>query len=212
MFDQSADFKILSLNVFNTASFGYLCQKGVIVEKVQEWHELISKVVAQDCRLSFKKIFDHFYPLLINQNMKSGLTKELASELAQETMIKVWGQAKSFDPIKGNFELWIYVISRNVRFDYFRKVKNDPLRLSSSDVYSDFDLADEKDMETLFDVKQLAIYIGKLSNDQRDVIQKIYFEGLTQQEVAQEFNIPLGTVKSRVRLAMNTLQKLREGN
>lgn len=174
----------------------------------EDWQELLLNVSLRGCRQSFRKIFDHFFPLLIAQGLKNGLTKEVASELAQETIIKVWGQAKSFDANKGNAAVWIYTISRNLRYDYFRSHKNDPLKASSKDLYSlDNDLTnDEPELEALFDVSLLKNHMVDLPPEQKDVIEKIYFSGFTQEEISELQNIPLGTVKSRVRLALATMK------
>ncbi len=172
------------------------------------WQDLILNVSSRGCRQSFRKMFDHFFPLLINQGLKNGLTKEIASELAQETMIKVWGEASSFDRKKGNASVWIYTISRNVRYDYFRSKKNDPLNSYSNDLYSfEKDLiGHEAELDTLFDLNLLKQHISDLPHEQKDVIEKIYFNGLTQEEISQLQNIPLGTVKSRIRLAIAAIK------
>ncbi len=176
------------------------------------WQDLLFNVVSSSCHDSFRKIFNHFYPLLIRHGVKSGLSKEISAELAQETMIRVWNGASSFDPVKGNLSLWIYVIARNLKYDYLRKQRNDPLKANSKDIYSEKDviLIDEGHVEMLFDLGQLKEQIQKLSKEQGDIIHKIYFEGMTQQEIAEEGHISIGTVKSRIRLAIATIKKLME--
>ena len=195
--------------LFKIDDLSYSFNKGLKVTNKEDWQDLMSNVSSRNCRVSFRKIFDHFFPLLIGQGLKSGLTKEVASELAQETMIKVWGQASSFDANKGNASVWIYTISRNVRYDYFRSKKNDPLKTSSNDLYS-FEkslVSDETELDTLFDLNLLKKHIFDLSPEQKDVIEKIYFDGFTQEEISQLQNIPLGTVKSRVRLAIAAMKE-----
>jgi RNA polymerase sigma-70 factor, ECF subfamily len=198
----------------------YFPQEGVLisflkskqVQPAPEWEQLLEKVSSAGCLQSYRKVFNHFYPLLIQQNIKKGLSKEVASELAQETMLRVWKQAKSFDAAKGNASLWIFVIARNLRFDHFRQKRNDPLDVSSIDLYADDDLFQtDSDLESNFDLEQLKKNLARLPDEQQSVIQKIYFEGMTQNEVSQQGNIPLGTVKSRVRLALLTIKELMEG-
>lgn len=174
----------------------------------EDWQNLLLNVSSQGCRQSFRKIFDHFFPLLISQGLKNGLSKEVASELAQETMLKVWGQANSFDDRKGNAAVWIFTISRNLRYDYFRSRKNDPFKANSTDLYSfDNDLTSAGiELDTLFDMSILKSHIVDLPPEQKDVIEKIYFNGFTQEEISQLQNIPLGTVKSRVRLALAAMK------
>jgi RNA polymerase sigma-70 factor (ECF subfamily) len=209
MYGQTIDLKISSLNELTNVGFDYALFKGTKVEKGEEWLDLLMNVAARGCQDSFRKLFNHFYPIIIAQGMKSGLTKEVAAELAQETMIRVWSQASSFEASKGSASLWIYVISRNLKYDYLRKHRNDPLQARSQDIYfDDLQNLDEVDrVEALFDLSLLNEQIHKLSIEQSDVIHKIYFEGMTQQEIADESRIPIGTVKSRVRLATATLKK-----
>ncbi len=175
----------------------------------EDWQELLLNVSTQKCRQSFRKIFDHFFPLLISHGLKNGLSKEVASELAQDTMIKVWSQASSFDANKGNASVWIFTIARNLRYDYFRSHKNDPLKIASSELYaldSDED-STTIELEALFDAKLLKKHVTDLPPEQKDVIEKIYFNGFTQEEISKLQNIPLGTVKSRVRLAIANIKE-----
>ena len=210
MYGQTTDLKISSRNILTAVSFDYVLIKGMRVEKAEEWQDLLLNVASHGCQDSFRKIFNHFYPILVGQGMKSRLSKEVASELAQETMMRVWSQANSFDVSKGNAALWIYVIARNLKYDHLRKHRKGPIQAPSQDVYSEeiVDFSDEGRVEALFDLNQLREHIKKLSTEQRDIIHKIYFEGMTQQEIAEESRIPIGTVKSRVRLATATIKKM----
>lgn len=211
MYGQRIGSNFFSPNVFKTDRFNYAFNKGTEVEQTQDWCDLLSKVAHQSCRLSFRKIFDHFYPALIALGMKAGLSREVSTELAQETMMRVWTQASTFEMSKGGVSGWIYIISRNLRYDYFRKLKNDPVHVSSRDLYSNElgnDLGEETNLEALFDLAKLRKVLEELPDEQSELIEKIYFNGLTQQEVADQDHIPLGTVKSRVRLAVATIKKL----
>lgn len=174
----------------------------------EDWQNLLLKVSSQGCRESFRKIFDYFFPLLIGQGLKNGLSKEVATELAQETMMKVWSQASQYDVNKGNASVWINTISRNVRYDYFRSQKNDPLNATSKNIYSfDNELSDSgEELDFNFDLNLLKKYIVELPPEQKEVIEKIYINGFTQEEISQLQNIPLGTVKSRVRLGISAMK------
>lgn len=175
----------------------------------EDWQELILNVSSRGCRQSFRKIFDHFFPLLVSQGLRNGLTKEVASELAQETMLKVWSQAASFDVQRGNFSVWIYTISRNLRYDYFRGHKNDPLKATADDLYF-FEnklVQDEPELDALLDMNLLKNHLFDLPPEQKDVMEQIYINGFTQEEISQTQNIPLGTVKSRVRLAIASMKE-----
>lgn len=187
--------------------------KGSNVIVKEEFKDLILNISLNKCQKSFRKLFDHFFPLLVKQGLRTGLNKEISSELAQETMLKVWANASTFDISKGNVSVWIYTISRNVRYDYFRKHSHDPLKASAIDLYSlDSQNTELKeDLESLFDIEILKGYLNYLPKEQREVMEKIYLKGYTQEEISNADNIPLGTVKSRVRLAISFIkEKLRE--
>lgn len=190
----------------------YLFNEEMRVEKKDDWQDLLSNVGIQRCHTSFRKIFDHFFPALVTQHQKKGLSREVALELAQEVLIKVWHQASTFSPERGNVSLWIHVISRNVRYDYFRKKRSELSCVSGEDLYSkiDVELVDENDFGVLFDVNVLREKIHLLPKEQQDVITQFYLEGLTHREISQLSNIPLGTVKSRIRLALASMKNLVE--
>ncbi len=183
-----------------------------VSEQLSEWPNLIHKVASQGCRTSFKLIFNHYFPILVSQNIKKGLTKEVSAELAQETMVKIWNQASAFDKAKGDFSAWVYIISRNIRYDFLRKIKHESFNVAALDIYSDqiLELKDSFNIEELFDVVFLKENVKHLSDEQREVIVKIYFEGMSQQELATDLKIPIGTVKSRLRLAIGKLKEKME--
>lgn len=210
MYGQILDFKVSINNLLPAVGIDYLHFKGIEVEKGDEWQNLLLNIASQGCQNSFRKLFNHFYPTVRANVIKSGLSKELASELAQETMIRVWNQASSYDPSKGSVSVWIFIIARNLKYDHLRKHRNDPLQATSLDIYSDdhLELIDVDKVESLFDLGLLSTQIHQLPTEQRDIIQKTYFEGMTQQEIAEEGQVPLGTVKSRLRLATATLKKM----
>jgi RNA polymerase sigma-70 factor (ECF subfamily) len=209
----------LQLNLLSQWRSGFvglasIPNKGMNVKGGEEWHDLLFNVASRGCKQSFRKIFNHFFPLLISQGMKRGLSRELAVEISQETLLKVWRKAALFDASQGDLSLWIYIIARNLRYDHFRQSKNDPLlHVDSANVYShiDSELVDERELADLFELGELSKHVEQLPIEQRLVVSKIYFEGLTHKEVALESKIPLGTVKSRLRLAIKRIKELMEG-
>lgn len=192
--------------------FNHVVDKEMILEKGDQWNNLLLNVGTHRCRESFGKLFRYFYPHLVGHGMKSGLSREMAGDLAQEAMVRVWNHAKSFDASKGKASLWIYVVARNLKYDYLRKLRNDPIHASSQDIYPDEveNLNDKSNLDAIFDLGILKQQLSKLSPEQQDVINRLYFDGMTQQEMAEESGIPLGTIKSRVRLAISSIKKSME--
>ena len=124
----------------------------------------------------------------------------------QEVMIKVWQKAAAFDPKKASATTWLYAVARNCRTDLYRKLRKFDTHLTADD------LMIEEESQEAFDVLQtkrnaetIQEKLQALPNEQRQVIAKIYMEGKSHSEVSAELDLPLGTVKSRVRLAINKL-------
>jgi len=140
--------------------------------------------------------------------MKGGADPESAQEIAQEALIMVWRKAASFDRTKASAATWIYTIARNKRIDLLRRSGRPGL--SEEDwltVYAPDEVdADQSVLagQTYTRMKEL---MEGLSPDQRVVLQKAFFEDKTHTAIAEDLGLPLGTVKSRIRLA---LAKLRE--
>lgn len=209
MYVKAGQLQYRDISSYNCVSLDFTMIEGVCVDNKDDWAKLLNAVATTQCRSSFKEIYDYFYPRILAQALKSRVERQSATDLAQESLLKVWHQAKNFDPTKGNASLWIFVIARNTKFDFLRKLKNDPLRLNSGELYDELDreVSHQSELETLFEVSELKNHINNLPLAQKVVMQKIYIEGMTQQEVADQEDIPLGTVKSRTRLAVAQIRK-----
>jgi RNA polymerase sigma-70 factor (ECF subfamily) len=180
------------------------------INSPDHWVQLMRKVSSQKCTHSFREIFNYFYPRLVSWAQKGGLKKEQALELAQEIFFKVWQHANSFDESKGPFQVWFYTIARNQKFDFLRKLKNDPLYFSSSDIFIDHVFSDEGDHLSSIEDHDFNRLIHLLPFEQQEVMVKFYREGLSHQEIADLMKLPLGTIKSRIRLAVSTLKNILE--
>lgn len=174
------------------------------------WAEQIEAISLHEDRAAFAKIFEYFAPRIkgfILQGFESQISPDMADELAQEVMLKVWRKAASYSSSKARVSTWIYTIARNTRIDALRKNKLQESSLDSDDIWYE-----PEDEETPFDQLQqertaqlIKQHLQHLSEDQRQVIHKSFMEGKSHSEIAQALDLPLGTVKSRVRLAMKKL-------
>lgn len=175
----------------------------------EDWSALLVKVGKHSDRDAFAKLFRHFAPLLKAFVQAGSATNIHAEEIVQEAMLKVWNRAGSFKPEKAAASTWIYTIARNTRIDMLRRQQKQPLEVDADDVWlglededSDpFACVQQKHSQTLIKKSLL-----ELPQDQGEVLHKVYMEGKSHSEVASELALPLGTVKGRVRLA---LQKMR---
>lgn len=158
-------------------------------------------------RQSFMALFQYFAPRVKSFLMKGGIAEAQADELAQETMLAVWQNAAHFDPRKSRASTWIYTIARNKRVDALRKVRyievdhDDPLYTTEDErALADETLARSQEEETLDRL------IGTLPEEQAFLIRKSFYEDKTHAAIAAETGIALGTVKSRIRQALDKLR------
>ncbi|WP_236629876.1 sigma-70 family RNA polymerase sigma factor [Pseudohaliea rubra] len=159
-------------------------------------------------RAAFSRLFRHFAPL-IKAFALSGSTMSAnhADELVQEVMLKVWQKAAAFNPEKAAASTWVYTIARNCRTDLFRRLQKFDTPLSAED------FSPEQESEEPFALLQskrsgdrIREMMAGLPADQMQILAKVYMEGKSHAEAAAELDLPLGTVKSRVRLAIQKLQ------
>jgi RNA polymerase sigma factor (sigma-70 family) len=191
-------------------SFGI---KGGPKAKV-EWAELIGRVASRGDRQAFNILFEHFAPRIKGFLLKTGCAAEEAEEIAQGTMVAVWRKASQFDPATAGAAAWIFTIARNLRIDAARRATRDG-RLEH-EVERDYEPAVAESPEMIFSraesASRVTAAIDRLSTEQSTVILLSFMEERPHSEIADLLGIPLGTVKSRIRLAMNRLRELLDEN
>lgn len=179
-----------------------------------DWSNLLVQVGSNRDRKAFERLFHHFAPLIKgfhHSRSSQVLSPEAADELVQEVMFRVWRKAPSFDPRKASANTWVYTIMRNCRIDFIRRNSR---HVVDSEVEVD-DIWDESPESQPFAVLQksrnerdVAMGLRSLPAEQGHVIEKAYIEGKSHSEIAEELGLPLGTVKSRVRLALKKLHSV----
>ncbi len=173
-----------------------------------EWSQCLLAIADGGDRAAFTRLFRHFAPLIKGFALAgSSLSANHADELVQEVMIKVWQKAAAFDPAKAAASTWIYTIARNCRTDLFRRLQKFDTPLAAEDVAPDG--ASEEPFEQIQSRRNGQLVhelMSALPVDQVQILAKVYMEGKSHAEAAAELDLPLGTVKSRVRLALQKLQ------
>ncbi|MCO5063504.1 MAG: sigma-70 family RNA polymerase sigma factor [Rhizobiaceae bacterium] len=169
-----------------------------------ETHEkLLLAVASRQDRDAFAALFGHFGPRLKTYFTQGGTSLEMAEELVQETMLRVWRKAGYYDPRRAAVSTWVFTIARNLRIDFKRRQRDPALLPPEPDnlppSIEDELLASERD-------ENVRRALAKLSPEQQQIIRLSYYIDKSQTEIANELGIPLGTVKSRIRLAMNRLR------
>ena len=166
---------------------------------------LINKIALSKDKASFVSIFDYFAPRILGYLISTGTKKEIAEELAQEVLSTVWLKSEQFDFNKGNVNTWIFTIARNKKIDRLRKNEN-PLyntndlieALYSQQNYENDDLEDK--------VNEIQ---SNLNENEKKILKMNFFEGKSHKKISQDLEIPLGTVKSRIRNILLKMKKIK---
>ncbi|RYE30167.1 MAG: sigma-70 family RNA polymerase sigma factor [Hyphomicrobiales bacterium] len=169
-------------------------------------NSLIASIARSGDRAAFAELFDHFAPRVKGLLMRGGTPAELAEEVAQETLLTVWRKAALFDPARASASTWIATIARNRRIDIARRETRSRL----SQVYEILDEEAPEQPDAMLSGAErearVRAAMTQLSPDQYRVVELAFLEGFSHQDVADRLAIPLGTVKSRLRLALTHLR------
>ena len=174
-----------------------------------ELSRLIVAIAARKDREAFASLFEHFAPRVKSYMARLGAAPEAAEELAQETMLIVWRRAEAYDPEKAAASTWVFAIARNLRIDVARRENRAPTRDDPA-----FHISAEPTPDSVFsageDEARVSAAIATLPTEQARVIKLSFFSDKPHSEIAEELRLPLGTVKSRLRLAMLRLRAILE--
>jgi RNA polymerase sigma-70 factor (ECF subfamily) len=169
--------------------------------------DLLQRVAANGDVEAFRVLFDTYAPRVKSYMLRQGADPATAEELAQETLLAVWRKAALYSDEKGSATTWIFTIARNLRIDRLRKeVVWQPLPENNDERPSEDPAPDEELSERERGARVRAM-LAELPADQSEVVNLAFIEGLSHSEIAARLGLPLGTVKSRMRLAY---QKIRD--
>lgn len=190
-----------------------------IIDRVHLKHEdvvvqrLVQRVAKNLDREAFAELFDVVAPRIKSFMIRKGALPDVAEEVVQETMINVWTKAGLYNPAKGSAFAWIFTIARNLRIDRIRRETSRPLS-----ELGDFDApSDEKGGEEIVlqkdEARTVTRALSKMPPEQMEILVLSFIDDVTQAEIAKRLNLPIGTVKSRMRRAYSTLRTtLEESN
>jgi len=170
-------------------------------------NDLILRIAKDQDKEAFMALFDAMSSRLKSYAIRCGASESDAEEVVQEALLTVWRKAHQFNPKTASASTWMYTIVRNKRIDMVRKVKN--YQVVSDDLYPEPTTEDlENDVESDLNGNIIRTLITTLPEEQRQIVYMVYFEGKTHTEISSELDLPLGTIKSRLRLAMKKLDAL----
>jgi RNA polymerase sigma factor (sigma-70 family) len=168
--------------------------------------DLLLAVARHKDKAAFAELFEYFAPRIKSFLMKGGAAADAADELAQETMLTIWQRAESFDPAKASASTWIFTIARNKRIDALRKQVRPEYDPADPALVEDESPTAPEMITQAQETDTVAEAIKALPSEQADLLYKSFFEDKTHADIAKETKLPLGTVKSRIRIALDKLR------
>jgi RNA polymerase sigma-70 factor (ECF subfamily) len=173
--------------------------------------DLLRRVADQTDPAAFRELYEAFGPRVKAYMMRMGVDPASAEDLAQETLLTVWRKAALYAADKGSMTTWVFTIARNLRIDRLRRevpwqeLPEGRLAEASVEALPDEELAEKERQE------RVRAALAELPADQREVVVLAYIDGLSQSEIAARLRLPLGTVKSRMRIAYQKVRASLEG-
>jgi RNA polymerase sigma factor (sigma-70 family) len=182
---------------------------------ITELGDYIQRVALHQDRQAYSVLFDHYAPLIRAYSLAREPGSNLvADDLAQEVMIRLWLKASSYNPKMANLNTWVFTLARNCRIDYLRKNSRYVTDIDPDVIFNELEDDAPNPFQQVHSVRmEQSIHssLKQLPKEQTEVLSKVYMEGKSHQQVSSELKLPLGTVKSRVRLALKKLDGMLGG-
>jgi RNA polymerase sigma factor (sigma-70 family) len=173
---------------------------------MSNWDVMLVRVGRDRDKAAFAALFEYFAPRIKSFLLRLGTDMSLCEEIAQEAMIMVWRRAETYNPSQSGASTWIFTIARNKRIDRLRR-ENRPLPDLADPAFAPEPV--ETGEKTIFrqqEEEKIRHALKDLPDEQAKMIFSAYYEEKSHREIADESGVPLGTVKSRIRLALNRLR------
>lgn len=178
-----------------------------IEDVAQRMNQLLGQLKDAPNEDAFSELFRHFAPRLKSYLRKQGAAEDAAEELAQEAMAMVWRKAHLFDPERAGASTWIFSIARNLRIDSFRRQRRPEFQMDDPALVPDDPVSPEAHLNQGQQARAVRLAMATLPADQARIVHLSFFEEKPHAAIADELGIPLGTVKSRMRLAFQRFRK-----
>ena len=172
---------------------------------------LIEDIAAHKSKAAFKKLFEYFAPRLKGYLMRLGSSEAQAEELVQDVMLTVWRKAALFDRRKAAASTWLFTIARNRRIDILRREKYPELDPEDPTLVPDEEVQPDDAVIMAERKAEVQSAMATLPEEQVELVRLAFYKGWSHSEIAKETGLPLGTVKSRLRLSFTRLKEALEG-
>lgn len=169
-------------------------------------NDLIAAVADRRDRDAFAQLFDHFAPRLKSFYRKSGVQESAAEDFVQEVMLTVWRRAELFDSRQAGLSTWVFTIARNKRIDAIRRERRPEFDPEDPALRGDPQKGPDSLVEASQREETVRSAVDTLPSAQAELVRMSFFEDKSHAVIAEELDLPLGTVKSRIRLAMQRLR------
>ncbi|GAE93692.1 RNA polymerase sigma-70 factor [Gracilibacillus boraciitolerans JCM 21714] len=157
---------------------------------------------------ALEALYDKYEKLLFSFVYKMSHNRELSEEVVQEVFLKIWTKKGMYDASKGKFSSWLLTVTRYTAIDFMRKKSEiHDYSLEERDSLQQSEPSADEELEWKEDSKMIKKAMNHLNQEQQKVITLFYFKAFSQREIAEQLDIPLGTVKGRIRLALQHLKK-----
>lgn len=176
----------------------------------QEHVRALQAIARHGDRQEFARLFAYFAPRVKAYLMRLGADDATAEDLMQDVLLTVWRRAPSYDPSLAGVSTWIFTIARNRRIDALRRGKRPPLDAEEPSLLPSAPQAPDSALDAQQWEKKIGTAIATLPAEQAQMLKLAYFEDRSHSDIAEHLNLPLGTVKSRLRLAVGRLRSLFE--
>lgn len=185
----------------------YLASKSSASSMPEHYlRDAVAAIATCGDKQAFALLFRHFAPRLKSYCLRQGVAADMAEELVQEAMVQVWRKAATFDPAKAAVSTWLFTIIRNKRIDKIRREVRPELKPEDFEVFQQPEQGADDRVGAMLEADRIAQALDQLTADQRLVLEKAFFEDKSHSVIATETGLPLGTVKSRIRLALSRLK------
>ena len=183
-----------------------MVQNKTSSDRLASLQSCVQRVAEHRDKAAFAELFDHYAPLIRAYSLaREPAANLVADELAQEVMMRIWLKASSYKAKLANLNTWVFTLARNCRIDYLRRNSRYVSEIDPTEIFENIEDESPGPFQLVHQNREqdsIRAGLEKLPAAQAEILSKVYLQGKSHQQTSEELKLPLGTVKSRVRLAL----------